>query len=452
MLRFRLGSIPVEVHYSHFLVAAMLGSNLARGVSPAEAFARLAVWIAVVFVSVLTHELGHALVSRAYGYRPRIQLVWTGGLTQPNAPGPIPWHRDILLTLSGPVFGLGLFAVALGLSAIVRPTGAAQEALSDLVVVNFTWSLLNLLPIVPLDGGRIVQVALMRAFRRRGFLFAQLITVATAVVIGAYLWGRGQQLFLLYLAFFALRAVQQIAEYLRGEVPGGADPSDAPLNNARTLFKDGDVEAARAMAEQILASNEISPRSRSAAHHLLGWIAVKQGQGRLALDHFSQVHGTPVEASALAAAFSLVGDDMRSIPLWELAFRETQDPTVRHEWAGALIRAGRTEEALKLPKVDPAAAYACAERVLFIRGNFSEAAKIGLEAMAAYPRPETAYDTACALARAGDRAGALRLLERAAELGFRDAEFAASDADLKLIHGLPGFEAWLAALKKSAPN
>src|SRR5215813_1608069 len=425
MLRFRLGSIPVEVHYSHFLVAAMLGSNLARGVSPAEAFARLAVWIAVVFVSVLTHELGHALVSRAYGYRPRIQLVWTGGLTQPNAPGPIPWHRDILLTLSGPVFGLGLFAVALGLSAIVRPTGAAQEALSDLVVVNFTWSLLNLLPIVPLDGGRIVQVALMRAFRRRGFLFAQLITVATAVVI---------------------------AEYLRGEVPGGADPSDAPLNNARTLFKDGDVEGARAMAEQILASNEISPRSRSAAHHLLGWIAVKQGQGRLALDHFSQVHGTPVEASALAAAFSLVGDDMRSIPLWELAFRETQDPTVRHEWAGALIRAGRTEEALKLPKVDPAAAYACAERVFFIRGNFSEAAKVGLEAMASYPSAETAYDTACALARAGDRAGALRLLERAAELGFRDAEFAASDADLKPIHGFPGFEAWLAALKKSAPN
>ena len=449
MLRFRLGPIPVEVHYGHFLMAAILVLPLVNALPPVEAFQRLATWIAVVFCSVLTHELGHALVSRSYGYRPRIQLVWTGGFTNPNAPGPIPWHRDILLTLAGPVFGLALFAVALGVSMTLRPAGVARETLSDLLYVNLYWSVLNLLPILPLDGGRIVQVGLMRAFGRRGFLFAQLISIVTAVVVGAYYLLRGQQWFLIFLALFAVRAVQQIADYFRGDA-AGADPSAVALNNARTLFRDGDVEGARAMAEQILASNEISPRARSAAHHLLGWIAIKEGQGRLALDHFSQVQGTPVEASALAAAFSLVGDETRSIPLWELAFRESQDPTVLHEWAGALIRAGRTEEALKLPKVDPAAAYACAERVLFIRGNFSEAAKIGLEAMAAYPSAETAYDTACALARAGDRAGALRLLERAAELGFRDAEFAASDADLKVIHGLPGFETWLAALRKSA--
>ena len=430
MLRFRLGPIPVEVHYSHFLMAAVLG--LPPNPTEAGALASLAIWMAVVFVSVLIHELGHALVSLSYGYHPRIKLVWTGGVTFPNPPGPIPWHRDMLLTLAGPVFGLGLFVLAQFAATALHPTGSAQQALVDLIWVNKWWSLANLLPIVPLDGGQVAQVGLMRAFGRRGFVLSQVLSLASALVVGALMLGRGQQYFLIFLALFGVRAVQQIAEYLRGGGPGAADPSAAALNNARTCFRDGDVEGARAMAEQILASNKIGPRSRSAAHHLLGWIAIKQGLGRLALDHFSQVQG--------------------SIPLWELAFRESGDPTVLHEWAGALIRTGRTQEALKLPKVDPPAAYACAQRVFFIRGNFSDAAKVGLEAMAHYPSAETAYDTACALARAGDRGGALRLLERAAELGFRDAEFAASDADLKLIHGLPGFEAWLAALRKSAPN
>ncbi|HME91404.1 MAG TPA: site-2 protease family protein, partial [Myxococcaceae bacterium] len=271
MLRFRLGPIPVEVHYSHFLVAALLGLNLVGGVPPNEAITTLAIWMAVVFVSVLTHELGHALVSLAYGYRPRIQLVWTGGLTHPDAPGPIPWHRDILLTLAGPAFGLALYGVARAISSAVQPDGAARDALRFLLYANWAWSVLNLLPILPLDGGRIVQAALMRAFRKRGFLFAQLISVVTAVLLGIVLLESGQQLLLLYLAFFAVRAVQQIAEYFRGQVPAGADPSAAALNDARTRFRDGDVEGAQTIAEQILASNDVGPRSRSAAHHLLGW-------------------------------------------------------------------------------------------------------------------------------------------------------------------------------------
>jgi hypothetical protein len=45
---------------------------------------------------------------------------------------------------------------------------------------------------------------------------------------------------------------------------------------------------------------------------------------------------------------------------------------------------------------------------------------------------------------------ALRLLERARELGFRDAAYAASDEDLAPLHGLPAFESWLTALRQSA--
>ncbi len=452
MLRFRLGRIPVEVHYGHFLVSAMLGLPSRGGAPTSEILSTLTIWIAVVFCSVLTHELGHALVSLAYGYRPQIQLVWSGGLTQPNAPAPIPWHRDILLTLAGPLLGLVLFGLASLGSALLRPVGYAELTFALLIWVNKNWSLLNLLPVIPLDGGRVAQVGLIRLFGRKGFLASQVVSLVVASGTIVYYLAKGQQLLLILLGLFAVRAVGQIADYFRGGARGGADPGEAVLNGARELYRQGKVDDARLASQGMLDSEATNPKARSGAHHLLGWIAIKEGQGRLALDHFSQVQGGPVEPQALAAAFSLVGDDVRSVAFWELAFRETQDSTVLHEWAGALIRAGRTQEALRLPNVDPANAYACAERVLFIRGNFSEAAKVGLAAMVDYPRAETAYDTACALARAGDRAGALRLLERASEMGFRDAGFAASDSDLSSLHGFPGFQAWLGQLRKSAPH
>jgi hypothetical protein len=160
-----------------------------------------------------------------------------------------------------------------------------------------------------------------------------------------------------------------------------------------------------------------------------------------------------VAAPALAAAFSLVGDESRALSLWEHAWRESPEPknrTLLHEYAGSLIRAERAGEALRLPGVDPAAAFACAERVLFIRGAYTEAASVSEAALTHVPRPDIAYDAACAYARAHNVRDALRLLERARELGYRDAAYAASDEDLAPLHGLPAFESWLTALRQSA--
>src|SRR5690348_8824554 len=119
MLRFRLGRIPVEVHPSHLIVAAFIawsfvsGAQLSDGSSLASSqmVGLMLAGIAVVFLSLLVHELGHALAALAFGYEPQIQLMWLGGNTRPNAPGPIVWWRDVLLTAAGPLFGFALFAV-----------------------------------------------------------------------------------------------------------------------------------------------------------------------------------------------------------------------------------------------------------------------------------------------------------------------------------------------------
>ena len=451
MLRFRIGRIPVEVHPGHFLFAAVLGYQGMNWRDPRTAVLYLISWIAIVFFSVLLHEMGHALASLFFGYRPGVQLVWTGGLTHPNAGGAIPWHRDVLLTLAGPSVGLLFGGVCIVIDQLVPPLPAYLDyVLRNLIWVNVFWSLLNLAPVIPLDGGKIASAVLIRFFGRRGFLFAQILSLVFCAVGIAWAATTQQSYILIFLVMFGLRAFGGVTAYFRGEI---ADPNSAamiPFKNAQVLYDQSKLPEAKQLAELALQAATSEPKLRSRIHHLLGWIAVKEGNGRAALDHFSQIEGESVEPHALAAAFSLVGDDARALSFWELAYTQHPDQTVLHEWAGALIRDNRVADARKLPGVDMAGAYTFAERVLFIRGEFAAAAKVGLAALEEYPSADTAYDVACALARAGDREGALGLLERATELGFRKRNVAASDPDLASLHAEPRFHAWLARKDNSA--
>jgi Zn-dependent protease len=324
--------------------------------------------------------------------------------------------------------------------------------LRELIVVNWYWSLFNLLPVLPLDGGRVAYAILSRLFGRPGFLVSQILALGVSLLIVLWTLARGRQdpFLLIMFVLFGLRAFSGIRAYLSGEVPEAKkDAAEIPLANAESLYQQGHLAEAKQLAEGVLESPAAGLKLRSRAHHLLGWIAIKEGQGRAALDHFSQVQGERVSPQGLAAGFSLIGDEARALPLWELAYRETNDRTVLHEWAGALIRAGRLEEATKLAGVELPLAYDCAERVLFIRGEFADAARIGLASLEQFPRSETAYDVACSLARAGDLEGALRLLNRASELGFRDASLAAADPDLAALRNDSRFADWLSRIAKS---
>jgi hypothetical protein len=320
---------------------------------------------------------------------------------------------------------------------------------------NLFWTFLNLLPVPPLDGGHVLSTVLIRFFGRNGFIAAQ--GFAVLVAVAAVAWGlkTGSLLLVVFFALWGIQAVRAISEVLKA--PSASGETQAPLVHTlqqaqQALSKNALPEAQRLALSVLEGGEALTPDLASRAQHLLGWVAVKQGQGRQALDHFSQVQRQPVETHALAAAFSLVGDETRALPLWEMAWRDTEDRTVMHEYAGSLIRAGKEAQALRLPGVDPAAAFSCAERVLFIRGAYSEAAAMGEAALAHVPHPTIAYDAACAFAKAHNIPDAVRLLHRARELGFRDGAYASSDEDLVPLHGHPAFEAWLTDLRQSAPS
>ncbi len=475
MLRFRLGSIPVEVHPTHLLVSALLGWLTVRSLSASGAdvwpyrqlhdpggpdYTRTALlvvlaWMFIIFVSVLVHELGHALAGRMFGYQPSIALVGLGGVTQTNAPGPLPWHKMVVVTAAGPLAGLMLGLTALGLLKFASPR---SEVLNTILLwfflANLFWTLFNLLPVPPLDGGHIVNAVATRFLGRAGFIGAQALALVVCIALVAYALKRRDPFIGLFFGLYGFHALRVLVAAWRGELKVTADEPLEPLNQAlqlaRTSLAEGRLDEARLRSEALLESEELTPELASRTHHVLGWVALKNGQGRAALDHFSQVHRQPVETHALAAAFSLVGDEHRALTLWELAWQETRNPTVLHEYAGSLIRSERVQAALRLPGVEPESAFDCAQRTFFIRGAYSEAARVAEEGLTHVPSARLAYDSACAHARARHRDDAMRLLRRATALGFQDAAYAASDEDLASLHGYPDFEHWLSELRKSA--
>jgi stage IV sporulation protein FB len=147
------------------------------------------------------------LAIRYYGWRPRIILYSFGGLAAYE-----PTYRDrraqIVIALAGPAAGF-IFAAAI-LAGIVaarhevrfRPDFLAPFAFEifdlenlnilifDLLYVNIAWGLLNLLPIYPLDGGKVAQEALTFFNPRDGMRQSLLISIVAAVGVGIALYMR----------------------------------------------------------------------------------------------------------------------------------------------------------------------------------------------------------------------------------------------------------------------
>ncbi len=181
MLDFKLFKIPVRVEPWFWLTGFFLGGGL--GITSREDFLIVILWIVVLFVSILIHEFGHALTSRKMtGVTPSIKLWGMGGLAYPNTQ--LTQKQSFWVTWAGPLAGLGFFGLIVltccliyGFSVgtdltihllffnaeIYRETyvvlremdAPVRDMLKSLLWVNLWWSLMNLLPVFPLDGGQI---------------------------------------------------------------------------------------------------------------------------------------------------------------------------------------------------------------------------------------------------------------------------------------------------------
>ncbi|HEX6969717.1 MAG TPA: site-2 protease family protein [Micromonosporaceae bacterium] len=191
----RLLGIPVYVNTSVFLLAALVtvtyGAFAQRrlDVSPAAGYLVGFGFVVSLLASVLLHELGHALTARRFGIGVRgITLELLGGYTEMDRDAPRP-RVDVLVSLAGPAVSLGLGLLAAVVAyALPDRTVASQLAFllaaGNLIVAGF-----NLLPGLPLDGGRALRAVVWAASRDRHFgtevagWAGRAVAVATAVLV-----------------------------------------------------------------------------------------------------------------------------------------------------------------------------------------------------------------------------------------------------------------------------
>ncbi len=210
MLRFNLFAFPVQVHWLFWVTCAILGGGFyAR---TAMDWLQIAVWTAVVFVSIMIHELGHAAVGRKLGARPSILLHGLGGLT--ILPGlKADRAQSILLSLAGPGAGL-LLGILVLLFAPMLPTKEplALFTISSLLFVNIFWSFFNLLPIMPMDGGQVMREML----GPRNLQITAIIGTVTAALLAVLAFLLGQWILAIFLLVLAYSNFKQ-----SGQIQGG---------------------------------------------------------------------------------------------------------------------------------------------------------------------------------------------------------------------------------------
>lgn len=143
-------TISVEISFM-----VLLGLFVLLDLENRVAVPKALLWIPVVFLGVLLHELGHAAAIGAFGYgASAITLAGFGGVTV-NPRRAKPWH-DLVISVAGPVTSLALAGVAWSAS-IISP-GLKSDPFFDailpmMVEANILWGIFNLFPVIPLDGG-----------------------------------------------------------------------------------------------------------------------------------------------------------------------------------------------------------------------------------------------------------------------------------------------------------
>lgn len=190
-LRFSIFGIPVRVHPMFWLIAALMGWVEGRP-------DLIVVWIACVFISIFIHELGHAVTAKAFGWPPEILLYHFGGLASFHPGSGYTSAKSIAISFAGPGAGFVFYVFVRALREWLLRTGTnpgelAIFAIYQLEWINLWWGLINLLPVLPLDGGQICREVCMSWRLRYGLEWALKISIAVSGLVAFYFFSNHDQ-------------------------------------------------------------------------------------------------------------------------------------------------------------------------------------------------------------------------------------------------------------------
>lgn len=266
------GKIPIRIFPFFWILIAIIG-----WISSGGTIQGTAIWAFVILFSVLIHEFGHALTALAFGQEAHIDLVGLGGVTHRNGPKLKLW-QEFLIVLDGPLAGVVLLCAAYFIWNQYGNSlpASVNYALNITVYANIFWTVINLLPVHPLDGGRLFSIILESILGVRGVKIAlflsSLVGLLMSILFFYLQFFLGGALFLM-LAFESYRAWQ-------GSLAISDKDEDQALkqllDNGKEYFKHGRLDDAQRNFEEIRDASS-SGVIYNTATELLAVLLQKQG-------------------------------------------------------------------------------------------------------------------------------------------------------------------------------
>jgi stage IV sporulation protein FB len=159
MIQFSLFNIPVRVLPWFWVTMALIGGALRA--NSREALFSLLLFMLAGFISILVHELGHALTAKYFGKRVEIVLQAFGGYAAYSGGERLSKLQTLAITAAGPAIQILLgIAVMIPTEHFDGLSEQGQKFFTILYIISFLWAILNLLPVLPMDGGRLMETVL----------------------------------------------------------------------------------------------------------------------------------------------------------------------------------------------------------------------------------------------------------------------------------------------------
>ncbi|MBS1847609.1 MAG: hypothetical protein JST73_04965 [Actinobacteria bacterium] len=445
----RLGSVPIRVEWPFFLIAALLGGGLIRS-WPGNRLAFLGIWIGIVFVSILVHELGHAIAYRVYGQHPTVTITAFWGLTEGQRE--LPKWRSVVVSLSGVIAAMAVLGVPAMLlrNRVFDATGSYQLYLIvyEIGFINLWWSVANLLPLLPLDGGQITRTIW-------GLRTARFASLVAGGGVAIYLFVVGQSFAAVFIAMLALmnlaEAMQEgfigrsrglstgYATRARPESHRPSPPRPAKSKKSRRKRGAPDLRIVPPAPDRPPVRAVDPDRLEAAA-----WDALRVGDTAEAENLLLEATGRGGVSPHLSASIAAAqGRSDEAVRLFAQAFVAAQTPpnlAVARVIADAQIAVPLAEQLLAgdAEGVDAAAQL---QNHLHFTGAYRDAAVVGERIVADGRRSvaQSSYEVACSWAKAGDAEAGLSWLRRAVDAGFRAPKLIENEDDLASVRALPGY-------------
>ncbi|HSX11798.1 MAG TPA: M50 family metallopeptidase [Chlamydiales bacterium] len=271
------GRIPLAIHPFFWVFAALIG-----WLNSASLLGTL-IWVLIISVSVIFHEFGHALTAVLFKQKARIQLIALGGVTMYDGPK-LKFWQQFVITFNGPLFGFFLFLLATFLLRIPHDNMPIWTTILRWTqFANLFWTVVNLLPVLPLDGGQLLRIVLEANFGVSGFKASLLVGAILAGLLSFYFFM--VQAFLIG-AFFFLFAFQSFDSWRKSRFATRNDRDESNkvlMQQAENYLQDGNTSEAKKLLEEV-CEKASGGLLAVAAKQYLAFLAYKEGKRQEAYD------------------------------------------------------------------------------------------------------------------------------------------------------------------------